>query len=180
MFDLFKCLKLSQAGHVYKNFIAFNIASVLLFASYDAVTSTASTLNQTEGLGITSQFIIYGVQLITCIVFPQIFIETIGYKYTLLTAEVFYLAFYMANIYPRWATLIPSNQKIHNLEISNLTNFSSIIKLTASILAGIANALFWTNLGIYFTMISKRLAYLTGKTFEVLIFLIHVDICFFM
>ena len=36
----------------------------------------------------------------------------------------------------------------------------------ASILAGFANALFWTNLGIYFTMLSKRLAHITNRTFS--------------
>lgn len=79
-----------------------------MFASYDAVTSTASTLNQNQGLGLTSQFIINAVQLISSVVLPQIVIEIIGYKYTLILAQLFYLSFFAANIYPTWATLIPS------------------------------------------------------------------------
>jgi len=38
--------------------------------------------------------------------------------------------------------------------------------IIASILAGFGNALFWTNLGIYFTLLAKRLAHLTGRTFH--------------
>ena len=82
-----------------------------MFASYDGVTSTASTLNQTEYLGLTSQFIINAVQLVTAIVLPQIVIEIIGNKYTLVLAQLLYLSFFAANIYPRWSTLIPSNFK---------------------------------------------------------------------
>ena len=69
-----------------------------MFASYDAVTSTASTLNQTEGLGVTSQFIIYATQLATSIVIPQIIIEIIGFKFTLLISQICYLSFFLANI----------------------------------------------------------------------------------
>lgn len=143
MFDILKCCKLSEKATLYKNFVAFNLCAVLMFASYDAVTSTASTLNQTEGLGVTSQFIIYATQLATSIVIPQIIIEIIGFKFTLLISQICYLSFFLANIYPRWSTLIPT-----------------------SILAGFGNSLFWTSLGIYLTLLSKHLSFLSNRTFK--------------
>lgn len=79
-----------------------------MFASYDAITSTASTLNQTKGLGLSSQFLIYAVELVTAVVFPQMCIEAIGYKFTLILSQCCYLCFSVANIYPRWSTLLPS------------------------------------------------------------------------
>ena len=99
---------LSEKGRLYKNFIAYNLATILVFASYDTVASISSVLNQNESLGSTSQSIVYITQFFTALVLPQICIETIGFKYTLALSQLFHFFFFIANFYPTWTTLIPS------------------------------------------------------------------------
>ncbi len=106
---MFGCFKLSEKAKIYKNFIAFNCATILTFAAYDTVASVSSVLNQDQSLGTTSQSIVYFVQFITALVWPQICIEVIGFKYTLVASQLCYLLFFFANAFPNWATIIPSN-----------------------------------------------------------------------
>lgn len=99
---------LSEKGRLYKNFIAYNLATILVFASYDTVASISSVFNQDESLGTTSQSIVYITQFFTALVLPQICIETIGFKFTLVLSQLFHFFFFIANFYPTWATLVPS------------------------------------------------------------------------
>ena len=43
---MFGCFKLSEKTKIYKNFIAFNLSTILTFAAYDTVASVSSVLNQ--------------------------------------------------------------------------------------------------------------------------------------
>ena len=106
---MFGYFKLSEKAKIYKNFIAFNCATILTFAAYDTVASVSSVLNQDQSLGTTSQSIVYFVQFITALVWPQICIEVIGFKYTLALSQLSYLVFFFANAFPSWATMVPSN-----------------------------------------------------------------------
>jgi hypothetical protein len=99
--------KLNEKGKLIKNFVAYNLASILVFASYDAVANMASSLNQNENLGTTSQALIYATQFLTSFILPQVIIELVGFKYTLVISELCYLVFFSSNIYPSWLTLIP-------------------------------------------------------------------------
>jgi hypothetical protein len=101
------CELFGEKAQVYKNFVAYNLATILVFASYDTVASVSSVLNQDESLGTTSQAIVYFTQFVTALVWPQICIETIGFKMTLIVSEICYLIFFIANAYPSWSSLIP-------------------------------------------------------------------------
>ena len=100
---------LSEKGRVSKNFFMFNISVILIFSAYDDVALLSSVLNQNESLGTSSQAIIYTTQFLTALVWPQVIIETIGFKFTLALAECCYLIFFLSNAFPSWLTLIPSN-----------------------------------------------------------------------
>ncbi|RMZ96116.1 UNC93 [Brachionus plicatilis] len=137
-----KCLRLNEKQTVYKNFIAFNICFILIFASFDVIAMISSVLNQDGSLGNGSQAIVYLVQFLTGLVWPQVIIELIGFKFTLMLAQTCYLVFFIANTFPAWSTLIPG-----------------------SILSGFANSLSWTTLGIYFTVLSKKYSLIKNVTF---------------
>ncbi len=105
---MFGCFELSEKAKIYKNFIAYNCATILTFAAYDTVASVSSVLDQDQSLGTTSQSIVYFVQFITALVWPQICIEVIGFKFTLALSQLCYLLFFIANTFPSWGTMIPS------------------------------------------------------------------------
>ena len=114
---MFNSCKLNEKGKLFKNFFAYNLTAILLFSAYDAVANISSVLNQNESIGLTSQSIIYTTQFLTALVWPQVIIEMVGFKFALLISELCYLAFFCANIYPSWATLIPSlNKKLYYLK----------------------------------------------------------------
>ncbi|RMZ97376.1 hypothetical protein BpHYR1_017526, partial [Brachionus plicatilis] len=136
------CFNLSEKQKVYKNFIAFNICFILIFACFNVIAMIASVLNQDGSLGNGSQAIINGVTFLTGLVWPQVFIELIGFKFTLALAETCYLLFFVANTFPSWATLVPG-----------------------SIFAGFGNSLSWPTLGIYFTILSKKYSQINNIPF---------------
>ena len=102
-----RIFELSETQKIYKNFIAFNISFLLLFAAFDDIAMIASVLNQNESLGNGSQAILYVTQFLTAFVWPQVFIEIIGFKFTMIVSQVCYLLFFAANAWPRWYTLGP-------------------------------------------------------------------------
>ena len=102
-----KFFKLNETQKIYKNFIAFNLSFILIFAAFDDIAMISSVLNQSESLGNGSQAILYITQFLTAFVWPQVFIEIIGFKFTMILAEICYLIFFAANAYPRWYTLGP-------------------------------------------------------------------------
>ena len=61
-------LKLKETQKIFKNFIAFNISFLLLFAAFDDVAMISSVLNQDESLGNGSQAILYITQFLTAII----------------------------------------------------------------------------------------------------------------
>jgi len=65
-------LQFNERSQIIKNFLAFNVSFVLLFASLNSSASIQSILNQEGNLGLISQMIVYGVQVLTSLVFPQI------------------------------------------------------------------------------------------------------------
>jgi hypothetical protein len=100
--------ELNEKSKIIKNLLAFNVAFVLLFASINSSASIQPILNQDGNLGISSQMIVYGVQVLTSLVFPQIVCDFIGYKFAMVLSEVFQLTYICMQIYPTWATLTPS------------------------------------------------------------------------
>lgn len=135
-------LKLNETQKIFKNFIAFNISFLLLFAAFDDVAMISSVLNQDESLGNGSQAILYITQFLTAFVWPQVLIEIIGFKFTMVLSQICYFLFFAANAWPRWYTLGP-----------------------ASLLAGFGNSIAWTTLGIYFTLLSKRFSIIKNIPF---------------
>ena len=94
--------KLGEIQTIYKNFIAFNFSFLLIFAAFDDIAMIASVLNQSESLGNGSQSILYITQFLTAFVWPQVFIEIIGFKFTLVISEICYFIFFAANAFPKW------------------------------------------------------------------------------
>ena len=151
--------QLTEYQQLFKNFFALNISYILIMSCMNRIDMIADTLMpnmiddesingtnekaQIDLLKNSSQAILYTTQFLASFVLPQFFIETIGFKFTLLIAECFYMSYFIANTFPRWSTLIP-----------------------ASYMAGFANSLFSITMGIYFTKLAKNYSLIRCTSFN--------------
>jgi hypothetical protein len=133
---------MSKKWTIIKNYIAINLSFVLLFAAINSTGSIQPIINQDQNLGTTGQIVSFSVQMLTCLVLPQVVIELVGFKMALVIGEVLETTYIIIQIHLRWWTLIP-----------------------ASILTGFGNSLCWTILGIYLTICSKKYCKLTSSDF---------------
>ena len=103
---------LSKKATIIKNLIAINASFLFIFASINSVASIQPVLNQEENLGVTSQVVIFAVQTVTCLVFPSIVLEVLGFKWTMALAELFFLSYIGFQALPTWYSLMPSKKKL--------------------------------------------------------------------
>lgn len=111
-------MKLSDKNRILKNLIGINVTYFFMFSALNNVLSIQSVLNKDGNLGSAGQLCIFCAQLFSCLVFPQLLIDTIGFKWTLLIAQVAQMIYIGINAYPRWYTLIPGIKKTYFYSIS--------------------------------------------------------------
>ena len=103
-------MKLSETQRIIKNLIAINLSLFFIFGAFNDILAVQNVLNKNINLGTTAQALIFGSMTVTCLVFPQLIIDALGFKWSLFISE-FGFAFYIAaNAYPAWYTLIPSKK----------------------------------------------------------------------
>jgi hypothetical protein len=112
-----RLLKLSENSKIIKNLLAVNVAYVALFSSLTGTTSLQSVLLQEGCLGTISQSVIYSTQLLTSFVLPQVLINIVGFKWSILLAEILFLSFVTVQIFPRWAILLTGNNQLMKLSV---------------------------------------------------------------
>jgi hypothetical protein len=152
-------MKLSKKNTIVKNLIAINVSFFFVFSALNNVLSIQSVLNKDDNLGTAGQLTIFSIQLLSCLVIPQVLIDKLGFKWTLVLAQSTYAVYVAANSYPRWYTIIPSIIKQH-FKIKIL-----YFIFIAAILCGFGNSLSWNVLGIYLTNLSMQYSALCNKPF---------------
>jgi hypothetical protein len=122
LLNLFKIKKIEKntKPRVIKNLLALNTSFLLVFAAANGITSVQTILNSDGNLGIISQIIMFCVQIPLSLSFPTIIIEQIGFKYTMVVAEIGYTTYIATNAYPRYYTIIPSKSSLNRRLISLL------------------------------------------------------------
>lgn len=101
-------IQLSQKARILKNLVAINASFLFIFAAVNSVASVQKVLNQEQNLGITSQNVIFATQILTSLVIPSIVFDQIGYKWSMVIAELFFLSYIGFQAYPSWYTFMPS------------------------------------------------------------------------
>jgi hypothetical protein len=122
----------SESSRIIKNLFAVNLSFVALFSAFNSTSSVQSVLNQEAGLGTTSQAIIFGSQLLTSLVLPQVISKTLGFKWAMTLGEFLILTYIAMQLYPRWSTIVPSkqyNSVYEQLEIITIINIGENIKI---------------------------------------------------
>lgn len=112
---------------IIKNLLVICFGFVLLFIAYNGLSMLQSTLNQEQGIGVSSQAIIYAGFCVSALLLPKYTIKKLGCKRTLLLSMSFYIPYIAANFYFTWLTMVPS-----------------------AILVGLAASLLWSSQCTYF------------------------------
>ena len=102
-------LKISKKWTVLKNYVAFNVSFIFLYAAVTCVASIESIINPDQNLGQTGQISLHVVETVTCLVLPQLIIEQIGFKYTLMLSQLLQSFYIAVQIHFRSYTIIPGN-----------------------------------------------------------------------
>ena len=93
---------------VYKNLLITGLAWIFLFTAYGGLALLQSSLNSDGGLGTASLSTIYVALIVSCLFLPTTLIEKLGIKYTIVFSQIAYILYILANIYPKYYTLIPT------------------------------------------------------------------------
>ncbi|KAJ8308981.1 hypothetical protein KUTeg_013855 [Tegillarca granosa] len=121
-------------GKEVRNTAILALSFALAFTAYKSIQMLQSSLNQKEGLGVTSLACVYACVIVSCICAPTV-IKLVGGKLTLIIAWIAHSIYISSNFYPIFATLIPS-----------------------SILLGLATGSLWTSQGLFLSSNGASLA----------------------
>ena len=123
-----------------KNILALSISFTLLFTAYFGLCTLQSSLNLNQGLGVITQAVLYGVAILSNLLLPNLMINRLGHKWTLVISALCYLLWIAANGHATWTTLLP-----------------------ASILLGAASSPLWAAQNSYLALTADQSATLTQE-----------------
>uniref|UniRef100_A0AAY4CLP8 Protein unc-93 homolog A n=1 Tax=Denticeps clupeoides TaxID=299321 RepID=A0AAY4CLP8_9TELE len=92
-----------------KNVLVVSFGFLSLFTAYGGLQSLQSSLNAEAGMGVISLSVIYGALILSSMFLPHILIKNIGCKWTIVVSMGCYVTYSFGNLYPGWATLIPTS-----------------------------------------------------------------------
>lgn len=109
---LFGCKTIEReagvTGRETWNVVIISVSFFSVFTAYLALQNLQSSLNQEEGLGITSLSCLYAFIILSAILAPWI-IKVLGIKISLLISWVSHILYTCSNFYPTFATLLPTS-----------------------------------------------------------------------
>lgn len=133
MYEEYRSIRQSNS-HAIRNTLVLSFAFLFVFTAYMAIQALQSSLNQEEGLGVTSLSTLYAFIILSGILSPVI-MKSIVCKNVLIVAWVCHVIYTATNFYPAWGTLIPS-----------------------SVLLGIVSGPMWASQGLYISSYAYSLA----------------------
>lgn len=90
-----------------KNFFIISITFILVYTSYNAVTNLQTSINIDKNIGLYSLAVISGCSVLSCIILTNPLIVFTGYKWTIFIAQIGFILFIAANIYPKGWLMYP-------------------------------------------------------------------------
>lgn len=86
----------------YKNLLILSLVFMLVFTSFNALQNLQTSIHTDAALGFASLCSIYSAFVISCLFFPNLIIDCIGYKYSIAIAIFGYVLFIVAHFSTRW------------------------------------------------------------------------------
>ena len=134
-------------GNPLKNLFAVSISFMITLTVFFAEVSLQSSINEDNGLGLTSLCVLYFAFILSCL-YSAALMRLIGTKYTIAITYTGATIYTLANFYPSWYTLI----------------FGSVV------LGSVIGPL-WASQSVHITTIAHQYASMTGKQPEKVVFL---------
>ena len=92
---------------IWKNVVLISISFSVTFMAFQSLQALQSSLNSSEGIGVTALSVMYSFAILTNILLTSLIISKKGCKWSLVTSTFGYMGFALAHLYPTWYTLIP-------------------------------------------------------------------------
>ena len=131
----------TRAG-LRRNLVFFLMSWFCIFSAYGALELLQSSLHQTNGLGVYSIGILYGMKAFSSLFGPLI-VTSLTPKWTLFSGYLCHTVFIACNFYPKWFTMIP-----------------------ASSVLGLVTGPLWICCGVYTTVLAVDYAQVTCQNKE--------------
>lgn len=112
-------LKLSEQVRLIKNLISLSISCAITFSTQNAILTAQKIITNDNTLSITSQSISFAFSILTAFIIPQLLIKLIGFKWSLVIAELFLPQYVLLSVYSKWYTSVPGLW----LELNNCLKF---------------------------------------------------------
>ena len=91
---------------IWKNVILISIAFSVTFMAFQSLQALQSSLNASDGMGVTALTVTYSMAILTNILFTPLIISKTGCKWSMVSSTFAYTGFALAHLYPTWYTLI--------------------------------------------------------------------------
>lgn len=91
----------------WKNILGVAFAMSSFTLSLISLQGLQSSINSSGGLGLITLSVLYGCLIVSCIYSPAL-VRLLGSRKTLLAGYTIFTCYTLANVYPRWYTLIPT------------------------------------------------------------------------
>ena len=127
-----------------KNIILLSLSYFFQYSALNGLNNLQSSLNSEKNLGITAMLLTSVVFTISCLFLPMIMTKYVGYKWSIIGANISITVFTIANFYPRFYTLLP-----------------------AAFLSGLGQCIQWTLQGSFIAQLASIYSKATKKTQEV-------------
>ena len=98
----------TEKRRIYKNLILISFAFLLLFTAFGTTSSLQSSINEVDGLGTSSQAVLYAALTLSCMFVPSIMIEKMTVKWALVVSVFCYSTYIASQFYPEFSTLLPT------------------------------------------------------------------------
>lgn len=92
-----------------RSFIFISLSWLLLFTAYFSLVSLQSSINSDANLGTLSLSSTYIGLIIGSTFVPKLLHHFFSLKWSIVFSQIAYFIYILANIYPRWITLLPGN-----------------------------------------------------------------------
>ncbi len=135
-----------EKKRIMKNILLISVCFLMVFTAFQGLSRLQSSLHREEGMGVTTQAVLYAALVLSCMFIPKLLISQVGHKWTIPISFIGYILWMAANGYAVWGTMV-----------------------TASILVGLCAAPLWTAQCAYFTKMATRWHKMTGEPEEAIV-----------
>lgn len=130
----------AEQRRIWRNLIAICLSFMFVFTAYQSMSNLQSSINEEDGLGVTSLSVLYAAIMVSCMFVPTWLISKLGCKWTIVCCQLCYSAYIGAQFYPTFGTLIPG-----------------------AIILGLGAAPMWSAKCTYLTQVGNRYSQLSGE-----------------